>query len=168
MKKIESQLEAALFASRWLLAPMYVGLVASLLMLLFAFAKELIHIVPQMPAASTGTIIVGVLSLVDLVMVANLILIIIFAGYENFVSKIDTSASEDRPEWMGLVTFAELKLKLIGSIVAISAVDLLRTFINVSEHASSEIGWKMLLHVTFVVSGVLFALMDRLSVHKVR
>jgi uncharacterized protein (TIGR00645 family) len=96
-------------------------------------------------------------------MVANLVLLIIFAGYENFVSKIDTSGHEDRPDWMGLVTFSDLKIKLMGTIVAISAIDLLKTFINVTAHKPDEIAWRLGLHLTFVVSGVLFAIMDRVA-----
>jgi uncharacterized protein (TIGR00645 family) len=135
-------------------------------MLLVSFAKEAVHVLPMIGSASTGMIIVSILAFVDLVMVANLILLIIFAGYENFVSKISTSDSEDRPDWMGVVTFSDLKMKLIGSIIAISAVELLRTFISVNDRSGGEIGWKMLLHLTFVTSGVLFALMDRLATKK--
>ena len=142
---------------------MYIGLVASLFMLLFAFFRELIHMTSGSMTDSAGAVTVGVLSLVDLVMVANLILIIVFAGYENFVSKIDTSHSEDRSDRMGLVTFSELKIKIIGSIVAISAIDLLKVFINIEQHTGYEIAWKLTLHLTFVISGVLFALTDKMS-----
>ncbi len=166
MKQFERRMEAAIFASRWLLAPFYVGLVLSIGLLLITFVKELFHFLPTAFNAKTSEVVVTVLALVDLVMVANLILLIVFAGYENFVSKIDTSRSEDRPEWMGLVTFSDLKIKLMGTIVAISAIDLLKTFINVSGYSDAEIGWRMGLHLTFVVSGVLFALMDTLAAYK--
>jgi uncharacterized protein (TIGR00645 family) len=96
-------------------------------------------------------------------MVANLVLLVIFAGYENFVSKIDTKNSEDRPDWMGFVTFSDLKLKLMGTIVAISGIDLLKTFINVKVYDDREISWRLGLHLAFVISGLLFALMDRLA-----
>ena len=104
-----------------------------------------------------------VLSLVDIVMVANLVLLIVFAGYEIFVSKIDTSNSEDRPDWMGLVSFSDLKIKLMGTIVAISGIELLKIFVNIKAHEQSEIYLRIGLHLTFVVSGVLFAVMDRIS-----
>ena len=109
--------------------------------------------------------VVGVLSLVDIVMIANLLLLIIFAGYENFVSIINTANHEDRPEWMGHVTFSDLKIKLIGSIVAISGIELLKAFMNLKAYTDGELAWKIGLHLTFVVSGVLFAMMDKLS-HK--
>jgi len=88
----------------------------------------------------------------------------VFAGYENFVSRIDVAEHEDRPEWMGKVGFTDLKIKLIGSIVAISGIELLKLFVNVSESMSQqELIWKVAIHITLVVSGVLFALMDRIG-----
>ena len=163
MKSIEKSLEGGLFSSRWLLAPFYAGLALSLLLLLVSFVKEFVDFIPEALRAPPGAIIVTVLSLVDLVLVANLVLLVIFAGYENFVSKIDTSGHEDRPDWMGIVTFSDLKIKLMGTIVAISAIDLLKIFINVSAHDANELTWRLVLHLSFVVSGVLFALMDRLA-----
>jgi uncharacterized protein (TIGR00645 family) len=163
LKAIEHGLEAGIFNSRWLLAPFYIGLVASMALLLFTFVKELIEFVPTIMTAKSGMVITTVLALVDIVMVANLVLLIIFAGYENFVSKIDTKNSEDRPEWMGFVTFSDLKLKLMGTIVAISGIDLLKTFINIKVYDDREIMWRLGLHLAFVVSGVLFALMDRMA-----
>jgi uncharacterized protein (TIGR00645 family) len=165
LKTIENRMEAGIFGSRWLLAPSYLGLIVSLLLLMFSFMKELIEFIPLLPTAKSGTVITTVLALVDNVMVANLVLLIIFAGYENFISKIDTNDHEDRPDWMGFVTFSDLKIKLMGTIVAISGIDLLKTFINVDHHTDAEIGWRLMLHLSFVVSGVLFALMDRLAAH---
>jgi uncharacterized protein (TIGR00645 family) len=160
---LERQLESGIFSSRWLLAPFYTGLILSMLLLLMTFVKELIEFLPVALGAKSGEVIVTVLSLVDIVMVANLVLLIVFAGYENFVSKIDTSGHVDRPDWMGLVTFSDLKIKLMGTIVAISGIDLLKTFINVKLYPADEIAWRIGLHLTFVVSGVLFALMDHLA-----
>jgi len=102
-------------------------------------------------------------TLVDVALVANLLLIIIFAGYENFVSKINTGDSEDRPDWMGHVSFSDLKLKVIGSIVAISGIELLKAFVNIEAYTNQQLGWKVGLHMAFVVSGVMFALMDKLT-----
>ncbi len=162
-KTIERNLESGIFASRWLLAPFYAGLSLSLALLLWTFTREFIEFIPEALHANPNTVIVTVLSLVDIVMVANLVLLIVFAGYEIFVSKIDTSDSEDRPDWMGLVSFADLKIKLMGTIVAISGIELLKTFVNIKAHDQSEIYLRIGLHLTFVVSGVLFALMDRIS-----
>jgi uncharacterized protein (TIGR00645 family) len=165
MKSLEHTLETMMFRSRWLLAPFYIGLVIGIVLLLINFIKELIHLVPQVLYTEGSQVIVGILSLVDVVLVANLMIIIVFAGYENFVSKIDTGDHEDRPSWMGTVDFSDLKIKLIGSIVAISAIELLRVFINVHQYTNEQIAWKVGLHMTFVVSGLLFAAMDRLG-HK--
>ncbi len=161
---LERILESLLFNSRWLLAPFYVGLVISLIMLLVAFIGDLVHLVPNLLNASPEDIILGVLTLIDLSLAGNLVVIVMFSGYENFVSKIDTGHSEDRPSWMGTLDFSGLKMKLIGSIVAISAISLLRAFMTLTEAGSVldevRIRWLVILHLTFVGSGLLFAAMD--------
>lgn len=164
MKRIENALETVMFMSRWLLAPFYFGLIGALIMLLLKFAQELIHIIPTVFSGSESDLVLGILTLVDMSLIANLLLIIIFSGYENFVSKIDVEGHVDRPEWMGKVDFTGLKIKLIGSIVAISGIELLRAFVNVDVLGDRQLAWKSGLHLTFVVSGVLFAWMDRIHV----
>lgn len=166
MKHIENRLERALFASRWLLVPFYVGLIFALALLLVKFAKEFLHFVPVVFTGEGGDVIIGVLTLVDVVMVANLLIIIVFAGYENFVSRFDAAEHEDWPGWMGHVGFAELKMKLIGSIVAISGIELLKAFMHVESLTNEQLAWKVGIHMTFVVSGVLFAVMDRITAGK--
>lgn len=174
---LEISLERFLFNSRWLLAPFYVGLVLSLIMLLVAFVSDIVHILPNVLSASPEQVILAVLTLIDLSLAGNLIVIVMFSGYENFVSKIDTGTSEDRPSWMGTLDFSGLKMKLIGSIVAISAISLLRAFMRMTEPDivmdETRVRWLVILHVTFVGSGLLFALMDLVgayaekhSVHK--
>ncbi len=163
MKKIEHGLETIMFNSRWLLAPFYIGLVTSIVILLVKFVQEFWHIAGHMFEASESEVILGILTLVDMSLVANLLLIIIFSGYENFVSKIDTAAHEDRPEWMGKVDFSGLKVKLIASIVAISAIELLKGFVNVAALDDRQLAWKVGIHAMLVASGVLFALMDRIA-----
>lgn len=163
MRQFEHFLEWFMFASRWLLAPFYVGLVIAIGLLLIKFGKELWGLLPMVVEGTGSTILVGVLTLVDIALVANLLIIIIFAGYENFVSKINTGDSEDRPEWMGHVSFSDLKIKLIGSIVAISGIELLKAFVDVRAYTNEQLAWKVGLHMAFVVSGVLFAVMDKLS-----
>ena len=174
-KKIELALEHFIFTSRWLLLPFYIGLVAAVVLLLVKFVKALLTLLPVTFAGDGGAVLMGVLTLVDITLVANLLLIIIFAGYENFVSKIDTGDNEDRPEWMGHVSFSDLKLKLIGSIVAISGIELLKYFINIKEvlaqaNGNQQLGWLVGIHLTLVFSGVMFALMDRISagIHPVK
>lgn len=168
MRRIEKRLEHLIFNSRWLLAPFYIGLVLSIVVLLVKFVQEFLHFAPQILEAQESAVILSILSLVDMALVANLLLIIIFSGYENFVSKIDAAGHEDRPEWMGKVDFSALKLKLIASIVAISAIELLKAFVNMSEllarpNGQDELMWKVGIHLVLVLSGVLFAAMDRLS-----
>jgi uncharacterized protein (TIGR00645 family) len=167
MKHVESGLEKFIFNSRWLLAPFYLGLVLALALLLVKFFKEFLHFAPLVFNAEGGEVIIGLLSLIDVVMVANLLIIIVFAGYENFVSRINTGDHEDRPSWMGHVGFAELKMKLIGSIVAISGIELLKAFMHVESMTTEQLAWKVGIHMAFVLSGVLFALMDRITAGKV-
>jgi len=164
LKKIETTLEGMIFNSRWLLAPFYVGLVGAVILLLVKFMQEFMHMAPHILDSSEGEAILAILTLVDMSLVANLLLIIIFSGYENFVSKIDASGHEDKPEWMGKIDFSALKLKLIASIVAISAIELLKAFVNMDKVLDERVlKWKVGIHITLVLSGVLFAVMDRLS-----
>jgi uncharacterized protein (TIGR00645 family) len=163
MHKVENLLERFIFASRWLLVPFYVGMVGAIALLLIKFVKEFISLLPMVVSGEGNEIVAGVLTLVDVALVANLLIIIIFAGYENFVSKIDTGDNVDRPDWMGHVSFSDLKLKVIGSIVAISGIELLKAFVKVESYTNEQLAWKVGLHMAFVVSGVLFAVMDRLT-----
>ena len=164
---IENFLEAVIFRSRWLLAPFFIGLVFSILLLLIKFLEELFQLSTHIFLFSENDVIVSILALVDIALVGSLLLMIIFSGYEIFVSKIDVANHKDRPDWMGKVNFSGLKLKVIGAIVAISAIDLLKTFMNLSDTISpSEIDtifWKLALHMSFVISGVLFAVMDKVA-----
>ena len=161
---VETAAERVLFASRWLLAPLYLGMVVALGIIVVKFAIELWHVVEHTLADSTSDLMLRILGLLDLALLGNLVLIVILAGYENFVSKIlPARGSEDRPHWMGHVDFSGLKMKLIGSIVAISAIGLLQDFFNVATLDPWLLFWRIVLHVTFVLSGVLFALMDWLG-----
>jgi len=157
---IEHAMERLIFASRWILAPFYLGLILALCMLLVKFMQELVHVVPAVFTMSESAVIVAVLTLIDLSLAGNLLIMVIFAGYENFVSRIDTGDNEDRPDWMGKVDFSGLKLKLIASIVAISGIQLLRVFMDVENSSKDNLMWMLIIHVVFVVSGVLLALMD--------
>jgi uncharacterized protein (TIGR00645 family) len=160
---LDKYLEEGMFRSRWIMAPFYVGLVLTLAILLVKFAQELILFAPTVLQVSEAKVILGVLTLIDLVLAGNLLLMVIFAGYENFVSKIDTGNSEDRPDWMGKVDFSGLKLKLIGSIVAISGIHLLKAFMDLKVIDKENLMWLVIIHMAFVISGVLFAVMDYLT-----
>jgi uncharacterized protein (TIGR00645 family) len=166
MNKVEATLEHWVFRSRWLLAPFFVGLLLAIVALLIKFVKQLATLAMGMLTLTDSEMIVAILTLVDSALIAALLLIIGFSGYENFVSKIATGEHEDRPAWMGRVGFADLKIKLMGAIVAISAVELLKAFINVADTPWQELAWKVGIHMTFVVSGVLFAVTDRITESK--
>jgi len=172
MGKISDVIERGIFWSRWLLAPLYVGLVGVLAVLAYKFVLEFITLVSHVNESDNHVFVLDLLALLDFVLLANLILIVLFAGYENFVSKIEAAEkSVDRPYWMGTVDFSGLKIKLIGSLVAISVIELLKDFIELSAHAHEEVGqgtiWRVIIHLTFVVSGVLFSVMDWISDNRV-
>jgi len=163
LRAFESRFEAMLFASRWLMAPFYLGLVVALVVLMVSFLGELWHFVLAAPALKETDVILGVLTLIDLSLAGNLLLIVVFSGYENFVSKLHVGDHVDRPEWMGTVDFSGLKLKLVASIVAISGIHLLKSFMNVSQMDKGDLLWLVIVHLTFVVSGLLLAWMDHIS-----
>ena len=166
--KFENFLEQGLFASRWLLAPFYFGLAISLIVLLIKFSAELGHLALHAFTLSESDAILGVLTLVDLALTGSLLIIVIFSGYENFVSKIDHTNHKDWPEWMGTIDFSALKLKMLSSIVAISAVQLLKQFMSmkaVTPESEKVLYWMVVIHVVFVVSSVLLALSDRIAGH---
>ncbi len=164
MKRLETSFEHLLFACRWLMAPIYFGLTFALVLLLVKFVKEVWHMYAHIMTATGAELIIGVLSLVDIALIMSLLVIIMFSGYENFVSKMeDLHNHTDRPEWMGHIGFSDLKIKLIGSIVAISGIELLKAFMNVGNMDDRHLAWMVGIHLTFVVSGLLYALMDRLQ-----
>jgi uncharacterized protein (TIGR00645 family) len=161
---VERLLEKSLFAGRWLMAPIYVGLLFILAVIVIKFVEELVLTLPSLLSMHVHDLVLFVLGLIDLALLASLTLMVAFAGYENFVSKMQSVAGhEDRPDWMGHVDFSGLKIKLITSIVAISAIHLLRTFLNVSAVPKEDVGWQLAIHLGFVVSGLLLALMDRFA-----
>jgi uncharacterized protein (TIGR00645 family) len=161
--KLASAIERAIFASRWLLAPLYLGLAVSLLLLLFKFAEKTVELAHRTGTEDASKLITGILSLVDLSLMGNLLVMVMFAGYENFVSRFGEVTKGNRPDWMGKVGFGALKLKLMTSIIAIAAVHMLEDNMHVAEIDNRELGWSVGILLAFVVSGLLLALMDRLS-----
>lgn len=162
---IEGRFERGLFAARWLMAPMYLGLVICLGMLTVVFIKELAYYAAKTLTLTADQAILAILTLIDLSLAANLLLIVLFSGYENFVSKLDLGDQRDRPSWMGKVDFSGLKMKLIASIVAISGIHLLKVFMEVGKQPEAAVPndklfWLVVIHLTFVLSGVLLAAMD--------
>jgi uncharacterized protein (TIGR00645 family) len=161
--RLETLIERLLTASRWLLAPFFLGLALGLVILLIKFVQELYHLAVIALSVPEEQAILGVLSLVDLALTGALVLIVIFSGYENFVSRIDHTQARDWPSWMGSIDFTALKIKLLGSIVAISAIQLLKQFMAVKTANDRELWWYAGIHLVFVLSSVLLALSDRLS-----
>ncbi len=160
-RRLELVMEHLMFSSRWLLAPLYLGLLLGLIILVLKFFQEFWHLASTISDASLQETTIGILEILDITLLGNLILIVIFSGYENFVSKITiASESEDRPSWMGKVDFSGLKIKLIGSLVAISVIQLLAIFLDPEMIEPDQVVWMIAIHLTFVVSGVLFAVMD--------
>jgi uncharacterized protein (TIGR00645 family) len=160
---VERALETTLFASRWLMAPFYLGLVLALVTLLVVFVHDLVYELPHILTLTETDVIIWTLTLIDLSLAGNLLLMVIFSGYENFVSKIDTENHPDRPDWMGTIDFSGMKLKLMGAIVAISAIHLLKAFISIENYEYNDIVLLIVIHMAFVVSGLLLALMDYIS-----
>jgi uncharacterized protein (TIGR00645 family) len=154
-----------LFVSRWLMAPFYLGLVLALTILLFDFGRQMVQLVMHLNEGGHDPIIVGILGLIDLSLMANLVLMVMFAGYESFVAKLHVDDHADRLDWMGQIGFGDLKLKLMTSIIAISAIRLLESFMDVENKTQHDLAWTVGIHVTFVVSGLLLALMERMM-HK--
>lgn len=157
-------LEYTLFSGRWIMAPVYVGMLVTLLVLAYKFVEELIVMIEGVAHSTMHEVTLEILGLLDITLLANLILIIVFSGYENFVSKIGVAEnSEDRPSWMGKVDYSGLKIKLVGSLVAISVIELLKDFMEPEAIVNDTELWRVGIHLTFVVSGLLFALMDYMA-----
>lgn len=161
---IEEFLERVISQSRWIMAPFYIGLILSLFVLLIAFVREFYHYVTHAMTADEADVIYGVLALIDLSLAANLVLIVVFSGYENFVSKIDPAGHPDWPEWMTKIDFSGLKQKLMASIVAISAIQVLKAFMNITEKFDQNtLMWLVGIHLVFVVSALLLAWTDAIG-----
>jgi uncharacterized protein (TIGR00645 family) len=164
LKRVETVFESLIFNSRWLMAPFYFGLVVSLAVLLLKFCMVLWEFIVHAPGSKESDIILGVLSLIDISLTGNLILIVVFSGYENFVSKIDPGGHPDWPDWMTKVNFGGLKQKLLASIVAISAIQVLKAFMNIDVvFDAQKLAWLVGVHLVFVFSAFMLALSDRWS-----
>lgn len=161
-KRIQLLLERLLFAARWLLAPVYIVMLLLLLLIVIKIVQQFVVAVPDLLALDVTRLIMLVLSLVDLSLAGNLVVVVALSGYENFVSRLDLDEN-DRPTWLGKIDFAGLKLKLLASIVAIASVDLLKTFLDVQDEPREQVLLKLWLYTGFVVASVLLALMDRIA-----
>lgn len=163
MKSIERAIEAVILGSRWLLVLFYVGLAAALALYAVSFAGKLSEFAINVFHLEESASILKMLGLIDAALVASLIVMVIISGYENFVSRFDSDAAE--LTWLGKIDAGSLKVKVASTIVAISSIHLLQVFLNASEHTTSELMWLTIMHLTFVVSALLLAYIDRLMSH---
>lgn len=160
---MEKLIERTMYASRWLLAPLYLGLSVAILLLSAKFFLELVHVLPEFLAMTESSLVLLVLSLVDLALVGGLLVMVMFSGYENFVSKIDLEEGADRLGWLGKMDASSLKNKVAASIVAISSIHLLQIFMDAKNTPNDKILWYVVLHLTFVVSACAMGYMDVLA-----
>lgn len=160
---LERWIERTLFASRWLLAPLYLGLSIALVTLSIKFFIELSHSMLHVLDLSEADIVLSLLGLVDLTLVAGLIVMVMFSGYENFVSRIDLTGEGDKLGWLGKLDAGTLKLKVAASIVAISSIHLLRVFMDAQKISNDKLMWFVIIHMTFVFSAVLLGVLDRMT-----
>lgn len=152
-----------IFSSRWLQAPLYVGLMVAQAVYVYRFMVELKHLVFGVHDMSETDIMLLVLGLIDVVMIANLLIMVIVGGYETFVSKLNLQDHPDEPEWLSHVNAGMLKVKLAMALIGISSIHLLKTFINAPHMNEQTIQWQVLIHLTFVVSALLMAYTDRIA-----
>ena len=162
-KPIEKLIEKTLFAARWLLAPLYLGLSLALVALGVKFFQEAFHVVSHVFTMSEADMVLTVLAMIDIVLVGSLIVMVMFSGYENFVSRIDVAGESEKLGWLGKLDAGTLKLKVAASIVAISSIHLLKVFMDVRTIPNDKILWYVVLHLTFVVSALLLGVLDRMS-----
>ncbi len=156
-------MESFILMSRWLLAPFFVALVLSLLALLIKTLQQCYEFAQHFIQATESQVILEALSMVDLTLTGSLIVIVIFSGYGNFVSKIDAGRHREWPDWMSKIDFIGLKLKLMSSIVAISGIQVLRNFMDLSEIGNRDLAWSAGIHLLFVVSALMLAITDRVQ-----
>ncbi|HBC2073145.1 TPA: TIGR00645 family protein [Vibrio cholerae] len=160
---MERLIEKLLYSSRWIMAPIYLGLSLLLLALGIKFFQEIFHLLPNIFTIKEVDLILVALSLIDVSLVGGLIVMVMFSGYENFVSKLDVDESEDKLGWLGKLDISSLKNKVSASIVAISSIHLLKVFMNTENIESDKIKWYLLLHITFVVSAFAMGYLDKIT-----
>jgi len=164
---MEKQIEKLMYASRWLMAPIYLGLSLVLIALGIKFFQEIFHILPNILATKEADLILVVLSLIDIALVGGLIVMVMFSGYENFVSRLDIDESSEKLNWLGKVDSGSLKNKVAASIVAISSIHLLKIFMDTPNIDNDKIMWYLLIHITFVLSAFVMGYLDKLTKERV-
>ena len=160
---LERAIERLLFASRWILAPVYLGLSLGLVVLGVKFFQEIYHVITHITLIEEPELVLTLLAMIDLVLVGSLIVMVMFSGYENFVSRIETDGEGDKLGWLGKLDAGTLKLKVAASIVAISSIHLLQKFMDVEKIENDKLLWYVIIHLTFVVSAVLMGVLDKMA-----
>lgn len=166
-KQFEKTFERMIFSSRWLQAPLYAGLIVAGVLYAYKFAEHLFHMVADVGVSTEATIMLGVLTLIDVTMVANLLIMVIIGGYSTFVSKIDLEGNEDRPDWLQKIDAGTLKVKLAGALASISGIHLLQSFITMQNFVDTVktpvegIKWQIIIHVVFLFSTLMLALTEK-------
>ncbi len=160
---MEKFIERLIYASRWLLAPIYLGLSLAILLLSIKFFQEVLHIIPYIFSMKEVDLILIILSLIDLALVGGLLVMVMFSGYENFVSRIDVADNEDKLSWLGKMDANSLKNKVAAAIVAISSIHLLKIFMDAEEYNNDKIFWYVVMHLTFVISAFSMGILDKIT-----
>jgi uncharacterized protein (TIGR00645 family) len=160
---MERAFESLMYASRWILAPIYLGLSISLFLLGFKFFEEALHALPMVLKMSESDLVLLTLSMVDIALVGGLLVMVMFSGYENFVSRLDVSEGTEKLSWLGKLDSGSLKQKVAASIVAISSIHLLKAFMAAQNIANDKLMWYVIIHLTFVLSALGMALVDRMN-----
>jgi uncharacterized protein (TIGR00645 family) len=157
----QKTLGSLIFLSRWLQAPLYLGLIVAQGIYVYRFMVELWHLLHDLHTPAETAIMLSVLGLIDVVMIANLLIMVIIGGYETFVSRLKLEGHPDQPEWLSHVNAGILKVKLATALIGISSIHLLKTFIDVDKHTDKAVTWQVVIHLTFVVSAIFLAWIER-------
>lgn len=162
---MERLIEKTMYASRWLLAPIYVGLSLALLALTLKFFQEILHVLPHVFTLAETDLVLTLLSLIDMSLVGGLLVMVMMSGYENFVSRLDLDEDQEKLSWLGKMDAGSLKLKVASSIVAISSIHLLKVFMNASNVSDDKLMWFVIIHITFVASAFAMGYLDKITKH---
>ncbi|MFW9605029.1 MAG: TIGR00645 family protein [Pseudomonas sp.] len=162
---MERLIEKTMYASRWLLAPIYLGLSLALLALTLKFFQEVFHVLPHVFTLAETDLVLTLLSLIDLSLVGGLLVMVMMSGYENFVSRLDLDESQEKLSWLGKMDAGSLKLKVASSIVAISSIHLLKVFMNAQNVSDDKLMWFVVIHITFVASAFAMGYLDKITKH---
>lgn len=162
---IEKMFEKLMYSARWILAPIYLGLSLTLLALAIKFFQEVFYILPNVFQIAEADLILKILTLIDIALVGGLLVMVMFSGYENFVSRLDIDESEDKLSWLGKMDATSLKNKVAASIVAISSIHLLKIFMNAQNIDNDKLLWYVIIHITFVASAFGMGVLDRITRH---